>query len=371
MQFIDLKKQQQRIRSEIEERIRKILDHGIYVMGPEITELEEKLKAYCGMPYALAVGSGTEALYLPLLALGIGPGDAVFTSSFTFIATAEVVSLAGATPVFVDIEEESYNICPEKLEAAIVRTFGEKRLRPRGIIAVDIFGQAADYGRIAAIAEKYGLFLIEDAAQSFGAEYHGRKSCSLAPVAATSFFPAKPLGAYGDAGMIFCRDEKLWQTLVSLRIHGQGEDKYHNDRIGINGRMDTMQAAILLAKFGIFDDELRLRQDVAARYEKLLRPLVTTPVVAGHNLSSWAQYCVRHPKRELLMEELKKKAVPTAIYYPIPLHLQQAFASLGYSRGDLPVTEKVSSEIFALPFHPYLEGADQEMIAATIAAALK
>ncbi len=370
MQFIDLKKQQQRIRDRIEERIKKVLDHGLYILGPEIQELEEKLKSYCEMPFALAVGSGTEALYLPLLAMNLAPDDVVFTPAFTFIATAEVITLAGARPVFVDIDERTYNISPAALEEEIQKVLKEGKYTPRGIIAVNIFGQPADYDQLQTIAERYGLFLIEDAAQSFGAMYKGRRSCSLTKIAATSFFPAKPLGAYGDGGMIFVADEKLYNQLFSLRVHGQGIDKYHNDRIGINARMDTLQAAILLCKLEIFDEELQLRQKVAGSYRELLTDLVRTPFIEEFNFSSWAQYSVCHPEREKILQALSAARIPTAIYYPIPLHLQRAFAYLDYKPGTLPVTEKIAAEIFALPFHPYLEEDEQIMIRDVIQKAL-
>jgi len=371
MQFIDLKKQHERIRQKIEQRMRKVLDHGLYIMGPEIQELEKKLAEYCAVPFSLAVGSGTEALFLCLLALEIRPEDAVFVPSFTFIATAEVVSLIGARPVFVDIDERTYNLSPQALEEEIIKIKKSGKFRPRGIIAVDIFGQPADYDSLNKLAEKYELFLLEDAAQSFGACYHGRRSCSLAPIAATSFFPAKPLGAYGDAGMIFTFDEQLYKRMVSLRIHGQGIDKYHNDFIGFNARMDTIQAAILLAKLEIFSEELQLRQQVAQRYNDLLQDLVQIPFIEKHNFSSWAQYAVCHPQRDEIIRALTARQIPSAIYYPIPLHLQKAFSRYNYQKGMLPITEKICEQIFALPFHPYLSFEDQKMITETIQQVVK
>ena len=362
MQFIDLAAQQKRIRPKIEAGFKKILDHGQYILGPEIRELEEKLAAFTGTPYAVAVASGTDALLMPLMIEKIGPGDAIFTSTFTFIATAEVIALLGATPVFVDIDSETYNIDPLKLEAAIVKSISEKQLRPKGIIPVDLFGQPAAYQAIQAIADKYHLFVLEDAAQSFGASQKGKKAGALAKVAATSFFPAKPLGCYGDGGMIFTDDKNILEQLISIRVHGQGADKYTNVRVGINGRMDSLQAAILLAKLEIFAEEIELRQEVASRYNQMLAGAVKVPKVLDENISAWAQYSVLHPHRDEIIKKLRENDIPTAIYYPIPLHLQEAFAGLNYRKGDFPVAEKIACEIFSLPMHPYLERQDQEKI---------
>jgi UDP-2-acetamido-2-deoxy-ribo-hexuluronate aminotransferase len=366
MQFIDLAAQQKRIRRQLDERIKKVLDHGQYILGPEIHELEEKLAQFVNMPYAVSVASGTDALLMPLMVEKIGPGDAVFTSTFTFIATAEVIELLGATAVFVDIDNETYNIDPLKLEAAIVKTISENKLKPRGIIPVDLFGQPADYQAIQTIADKYNLFVLEDAAQSFGASQNGKKACSLAKVTATSFFPAKPLGCYGDGGMIFTDDKNIHDQLISIRVHGQGADKYTNARIGINGRMDSLQAAILLAKMEIFAEEVQLRQEVAGRYDRMLAGTVKVPKILKENVSAWAQYSVLHPRRDDLIKKLRENDIPTAIYYPIPLHLQEAFSHLGYRKNDFPVAEKIASEIFSLPMHPYLEKQAQEMISKII-----
>jgi len=278
--FIDLKTQQKRIRDSLEQRIKKVMDHGAYIMGPEIAELEEKLAHYVGVKHCIVCGSGTDALLMPLMAYGIKPGDAVFTSPFTFIATAEVVALLGATAVFVDIDPRTYNIDPIKLEEEIQKFLKNNSGRKaRGIIPVDLFGQTADYDPIEAVAKKYNLFVLQDAAQSFGATYKGRKAGSMGNVAATSFFPAKPLGCYGDGGAIFCNDDAMLVQLRSIRVHGQGSDKYNNVRIGINGRLDTMQAAVLLAKMEIFDEEVHLRNSIAARYTQKLQHSVTTPFV--------------------------------------------------------------------------------------------
>ena len=362
MQFSDLAAQQKRIRRQIEERIKIVLDHGQYILGPEIRELEEKLAAFVGVPYAVAVASGTDALLMPLMIEKIGSGDAVFTTTFTFIATAEVIELLGATAVFVDIDPETFNIDPIKLEAAIVQTIAKKQLTPRGIIPVDLFGQPADYRAIQAIADKYGLFVLEDAAQSFGASQNGKKTGALARVGATSFFPAKPLGCYGDGGMIFTDEKDIYEQLLSIRVHGQGADKYTNVRVGINGRMDSLQAAVLLAKMEIFAEEIGLRQEVAGRYNQMLAGAVKVPKILNENISAWAQYSVLHPRRDEIIKKLRENSIPTAIYYPIPLHLQEAFAGLNYRKGDFPVAEKIAEEIFSLPMHPYLERQDQEKI---------
>ncbi len=370
MQFIDLKTQQEKIREEIEQNIKKVLDHGKYIMGPEIEELELTLRNYCGVKHAIGVASGTDALLIPLMAYDIGPGDAIFTTTFTFIATAEVILLLGATPVFVDIDQETFNIDTKKLDEAIEKTAKEGRLKPKGILPVDLFGQSADYDKINEIAKKYNLFVIEDAAQSFGASYKGRKTCSLADVASTSFFPAKPLGAYGDGGMIFTDDDELYKKIISIRVHGSGTDKYKNIRVGLNGRLDTMQAAVLLAKFKIFDEEIKLRQIIAEKYNNALKSSLKVPTVKSHNISAWAQYALLHNERDKIIKQLKDDGIPVAIYYPIPLHLQEAFSQLGLKKGDFPISEKYSEEIFSIPFHPYLNTEDQDKIINSIKSVL-
>ena len=388
MQFINLAAQQNRIRDKIDQNIQIVLDHGKYVMGPEVQELEKKLAVYVGVKNAIACSSGTDALLLALMAYDVGPGDAIFTTPFTFIATAEVISLLGATPVFVDIDPKTYNIDPAKLEQAIIALnsndpslhplpdhskFNTQRskLNAKGIIAVDLFGLPADYDEINSIAEKYDLFVVEDAAQSFGAQYNGKKACSLAEIACTSFFPAKPLGCYGDGGMCFTDDDEKAHILRSLLVHGKGAHKYDNARIGINGRLDTLQAAILLAKFEIFPEEIKLRQQVAQRYRELFTrhsSLVTPSIPAGLK-SAWAQYSILasdEGHRTELQAKLKDSAIPTAIYYPKPLHLQTAFKPLGYKEGDFPISEDCASRIFSLPMHPYLTISEQEKIAKVI-----
>jgi UDP-2-acetamido-2-deoxy-ribo-hexuluronate aminotransferase len=400
MEFIDLAAQQKRIYKELKAGIAAVLDHGRYIMGPEIGQIEDELKNFVGVTHAVGCASGTDALLLALLAESVGPGDAVFTSTFTFIATAEVISLLGATPVFVDIDPQTYNIDPDKLERAIralkhndlsiypvqpqpIRRRLEKgrgarpgkaaALMPKGIIAVDLFGLPADYERINAVAEKHGLFVIEDAAQSFGAGYQGQKAGSLGDIACTSFFPAKPLGCYGDGGMCFCDNDELAERMRSLRIHGKGQNKYDNVRIGINARLDTLQAAILLAKFKIFPEEIILRQQVAEKYQHLLAAAadqLIRPVVPAGVQSVWAQYSVLAADaehRSVLQKRLGENGIPSAVYYPKPLHLQTAFESLGYRQGDFPVSEDCSERIFSLPMHPYLTEEEQKRIVEALA----
>ena len=387
MQFIDLAAQQRRIRETIEANIKAVLDHGKYIMGPEIETLEDRLREYVGVKNAIGCASGTDALLMALMTHGIGPGDAVFTSPFTFIATAEVISLLGATPIFVDIDPQTFNIDPDKLEQAIVAfksndnsihplpiTHHSSPLTPKGIIAVDLFGLPADYDKINAIAKKNDLFVIEDAAQAFGAEYKGKKACSLTDIACTSFFPAKPLGGYGDGGMCFTDNDEKAEILRSLLAHGKGVHKYENVRIGINGRLDTIQAAVLLAKFDIFPEEIELRQKVAQRYTELLLPptssgAVLPPQTPRDARSVWAQYSIlaeNETERSKLQAKLGDAGIPTAIYYPKPLHLQTAYKYLGYKENDFPISEDFAQRIFSLPMHPYLSEQDQIKISATI-----
>lgn len=383
MQFIDLAKQQRSIRDKIDDRIGVVLDHGKYIMGPEVTELENRLSDFTGVSYAISCASGTDALFMALMAYNVGPGDAVFTSPFTFIATAEVIRLLGATPIFVDIDPATFNISPTLLEKAISALnknddadypLPNQQLPPlksKGIIAVDLFGLPADYSKINKIARSFDLFVIEDAAQSFGAQYNGQQAGSLANIGCTSFFPAKPLGCYGDGGMCFTDDPKIAEVLRSIRAHGKGSDQYDNIRIGINGRLDTLQAAILLAKFDTFPEEINLRNTVAQRYTDMLQEIksLTTPTIEQGFLSVWAQYSLLSEDsehRNRLQQALKTKNIPTAIYYPKPLHLQTAFKSLGYNYGDFPFSERCSERIFSLPMHPYLEEITQKKIVSTI-----
>ncbi len=382
MNFIDLAAQQRLIAEKLNANIAKVLAHGQYINGPEVRELENALAVYVGVRHAVGCASGTDALLMALMALEIGPGDAVFTTPFTFIATAEVISLLGAMPVFVDIDPVTFNIDPAKLVLAIQAvksndptlhplplTPNSSPLTARCVIPVDLFGLPADYDEICAVAARHDLLVIEDAAQSFGGEYKGKKACAFGKIACTSFFPAKPLGCYGDGGMCFTDDDRLVELLRSIRVHGQGDNKYDNVRIGINGRLDTLQAAILLAKFEIFPREIGLRQDVARRYTELLTPhssRLTPPAVPGDSKSAWAQYSLLArdgAERTFLMAKLKEAGIPTAIYYPKPLHRQTAFAGLGYQGGDFPVSDDCARRIFSLPMHPYLAAEDQRRIA--------
>jgi UDP-2-acetamido-2-deoxy-ribo-hexuluronate aminotransferase len=363
--FIDLKTQQQAILPTLMARIQSVLAHGQYVMGPEVRELEDRLAAYVGVKHALSCSSGTDALLMALLAYGVGPGDAIFTTPFTFIATAEVVQLLGATSVFVDVEARTFNIDPEALDQTIRYLATDRRtthLNPKGIIPVDLFGQPADYDRINALARQHGLFVLGDAAQSFGGTYKGKRTGALAQVTATSFFPAKPLGCYGDGGAIFTDDGHLAEILHSIRVHGQGIHKYENVRIGLNGRLDTLQAAILLAKLDVFEQEVAQRQNVARRYSEALRQVVQVPYVAADCTSVWAQYSVLTDRRAALQDHLRAAGIPTAIYYPIPLHQQGAFKHLSYESGDFPISESLSQRILSLPMSPYLSEEDQERI---------
>ena len=362
MQFIDLKAQYGRIEQNVNARIQAVLEHGKYIMGPEVSELEERLANYVGVKHCVSCANGTDALQLALMAKGIGPGDLVFTTSFTFFATAEVIALVGATPVFVDIEEDTYNICPKSLEAAVKSYKNSDLGSPKAIIAVDLFGLPANYPEIERIASESDLFVIEDGAQGFGGEINGRKACSFGNVATTSFFPAKPLGCYGDGGALFTNDDELVDTLKSLRVHGKGTDKYDNIRIGVNSRLDTIQAAILLEKLAVFPKEVELRNEVAKAYNSGLPEGFILPHVPEGYLSSWAQYTIRHQSlpREELMAKAKKAGIPTAVYYPKGIHQSGAFADL--PTVSLPVTEKVQKEVFSLPMHPYLELRDQDAI---------
>jgi len=371
MPFVDLKAQFNRLESDIRAAMDRVLAHGRFILGPEVNELEEKLADFAGVKHAVTCSSGTDALLLPLMAYGAGPGDAIFTTPFTFIATAEVISLAGATPVFVDIDPRTFNIDPQKLADAVAETERAGKLRPSGIITVDLFGLPADYDPITKLAAEHGLFVLEDAAQSFGSVYKGKRVGQRGDVAATSFFPAKPLGCYGDGGAVFTDDTEMAEKLRSIRMHGQGANQYDNVRIGLNGRMDTIQAAILLVKLAVFPDELIARERNARKYTGLLEEVVTTPHVPENFQSAWAQYSILTDQRERIIESLKEEGIPAAIYYPKPLHLQEAFAGLGYKPGNFPVSEDVSGKILSLPMHPYLSPEDIEKIAGAVIRALK
>ena len=365
MQFIDLQAQQKRIKDKVDHRIQTVLDHGRYIMGPEVFELEEKLANYVGVKHCISCSSGTDALLMPLLAKNIGVGDAIITTPFTYIATAEVISLVGATPIFVDIYPETYNINPEGIENAMEKAIAEG-LKPRAIIAVDIFGLPARYRMIQEIANKNNLFVIEDAAQGFGGEIRKKKAGSFGDVATTSFFPAKPLGCYGDGGAIFTDNDNLAELIRSIRVHGGGVDKYDNVRVGINGRLDTLQAAILLEKLEIFkEDEIDLRNKIAGYYKSNLADKYKAPHIPEGYISSWAQYSIlatSSVERDKVMKLLDSKDIPSVIYYRIPLHLQKVFKDLDYKKGDFIVSEKIATQIFSIPMHPYLKEGKQNQI---------
>ena len=353
IEFIDLKVQQSRIKAKIDAGIQRVLAHGQYILGPEVVELEEKLATYVGAKYCITCANGTDALQIAQMAFGIGPGDEVITPGFTYIATAETVAVLGAIPVYVDVNPKTYNLDVEKLEAAITS-------RTKAIIPVSLYGQCADFDAINAIAAKYGIPVIEDAAQSFGATYKGRKSCNLSTVACTSFFPSKPLGCYGDGGAIFTNDEELAKVIRQIARHGQ-DRRYHHIRVGVNSRLDTLQAAILLPKLEILDDEMKARQRVAEIYTKLFNEsaISTTPFIEQHNQSAWAQYTIQVDKRDEVQERLKAKGIPTAVHYPIPLNKQPAVAD---ANAILPVGDAVAERVMSLPMHPYLILEEQEKI---------
>jgi len=364
MQFIDLKKQQSIIREGLDQRIADVLGHGKYIMGPEVNELEELLANFVGVKHCISCSSGTDALLIPLMARGIGPGDAVITTSFTYIATAEVIRLVGATPVFIDINPKTFNLNPELISSA-VEFSKSKNLTPKAIIPVDLFGLPADYEQIELVASKYDLFIIEDAAQGFGSSINGKRAGSFGYVGATSFFPAKPLGCYGDGGAIFTDVDELAQKMISIRIHGSGTDRYDNVRLGINGRLDTLQAAILLEKMVIFQEEIFKRNEIAKYYTSNLFEHFITPVTPDGYISSWAQYSLLAKsltERDIIIENLKLNNIPIMIYYKTPLHLQKIFSDLGYKKGDFPVSEECSGKIFSIPMHAYLDQSQQDAI---------
>lgn len=348
MEFIDLKSQQARIKAKIDQRIQDVLSHGRYVMGPELDELEERLKNYVGARHCIGASSGTDTLLIAMMALGIGPGDEVITVPFTWISTAEMIALIGATPVFVDIDETTWNMDVSKLESAITE-------KTKAIMPVGIFGQTADMIGINEIASRNGnLPVIEDAAQSFGATHHGKKSGGLSTIGSTSFFPSKPLGCYGDGGGLFTNDDELAERMRHIRVHGQTE-RHHHPILGINGRLDTLQAAILLEKLEIFDDEILRRQEVAQAYGDGIRnSSITLPMVGPSNTSVFAQYTILSSNRDVLAASLKKAGIPSVSYYAVPLHLQPVFADLGYKKGQFPITEDVASRGLSLPMNPYL-----------------
>ena len=386
--FIDLKAQQDAVRPKIEKNIHTVLQHGRYILGPEVKELETRLCEYTGAQHCIGVSSGTDALLMPLMAWGIGPGDAVFTTPFTFIATAEVIQILGATPVFVDIDPQTFNLNPSKLALAIKAVQNNdptihplpnsaSKLKPKAIIPVDLFGQPADYDPIMALAAKYNLNVLADSAQGFGSVYKGKKSGTLAHATTTSFFPAKPLGCYGDGGAIFTDNDELADILESIRVHGKGRDKYDNIRTGLNARLHTMQAVILLAKLDIFDNELQAKRQLAGRYTDMLGEKakhLTPPFVPQGLQSAWAQYSILAENSEMrdnIQKSLKKAGIPTMVYYPKPLHMQTAFAGLEYSGKAFSVSTTISERIFSLPMHSYLKIATIEKAADALTSVYK
>lgn len=362
MQFINLKEQYLLIEDNILEGIRKVLEHGQYIMGPEIQILERELAKFIGVRHAIVNSSGTDALLLALLALDIQPGDEVITTPFSFFATAEVIMLCHAKPVFVDIDPDTYNLDPSKLEASITS-------KTKAIMPVSLYGQCADMKEINQIANSHGLPVIEDAAQSFGASYQDRQSCGLSTIGCTSFFPSKPLGGYGDSGACFTDDDDLALKLFELRNHGQNE-RYKHKRVGINGRMDTIQAAILLEKLKIFPNEIKLRDAVASRYNELLPPQVRTPIIRADRKCIYAQYTIEVDNRTVFQQALQDKDIPTAVHYPLPLHEQEALKHFNYAKGDFPHSERASERVVSLPMHPYLSADDQDKIVEAVYDAL-
>lgn len=360
MQFIDLAAQYQHLKTRIDKRIQNVLDHGQYIMGPEVQELEEKLAEYVGVKHAITCANGTDALMLAMMVLDIKEGDAVFCPTFTFFATAETIAFQKATPVFVDSDEATFNICPIDLEKRIRQTIAEGKLNPKAIVAVDLFGLPANYPELERIAEKYNLKLIEDAAQGFGGSITNQQGTkrfagSFGDIATTSFFPAKPLGCYGDGGAVFTNNDEYAELLKSLRVHGKGSDKYDNVRIGMNSRLDTIQAAILLEKLAEFPRELINRNNAANYYENTLSNQFKTPQIPNGYISSWAQYTLVSDKRDAEMKKYKEQGIPTMIYYATCMHQQTAFKTLGYKKGNFPIAESLSRSVFSLPMHPYLE----------------
>ena len=369
--FIDIAAQRRRLGRAIDDAISRVLQHCQFIQGPEVQALEAELAAFCGARHAIACSSGTDALLLVLMAWRIGPGDAVICPAFTFCATAEVVALCGATPIFADVQADTFTLEPASCERAVAAA---KRLglRPRAIIAVDLFGLPADHGALATVAAAHGMHVLDDAAQAFGASYKGRKLGSVCAVTATSFFPAKPLGCYGDGGAVFTDDDQLAACVKSLRVHGEGRDKYDAERIGLTGRLDTLQAAILLEKLKIFDEEIAARNAIAKRYEAGLQGCATVPRADNESTSVWAQYTIRLPPgcRDALAATLKAQGIPTAVYYAKPLHRQSAYQAFPLADGGVPVSERLSEEVISLPMHAYLQESVQDRIIGAIRHAL-
>ncbi|WP_394690253.1 DegT/DnrJ/EryC1/StrS family aminotransferase [Hoeflea sp.] len=372
VRFVDLAAQQARIRDRVDAAIARVLDHGQYIMGPEVAELEAQLSRHCGAAHSIACSSGTDALAMVLMAKMVRPGQAIFCPAFTFVATAEVVAWLGAHIWFVDVDADTFNMDPASLETAIAEAKAAGH-EPVGVIPVDLFGVPADYDAVSKIAAREGLWVLGDAAQGYGGRYHNRRVGTLAMATATSFFPAKPLGAYGDGGAIFTDDADLAETLRSILFHGKGTSQYDNVRIGMTGRIDTMQAAILIEKLAIFDDEIEARNRIAARYSSLLSGHVATPYVPEGLQSVWAQYTVKLPEgadRGAIQAQMKEKGVPSAVYYAKPLHLQDAYSHHGIAGSALPVTDMLSSCVLSLPMHPYLDEETQDRVTEALISAL-
>jgi dTDP-4-amino-4,6-dideoxygalactose transaminase len=360
--FIDLKAQRTRLNGKIEAAVMKVIEEGRYILGPEVTELEQKLAEFAGIGRALSCANGTDAILIPLMAWGIGPGDAVFVPSFTFAASAEVIALTGASPVFVDVDPATFNIAPESLSNAIDHIKSEGRLNPRAVIAVDLFGQPVDYPAIAAITSAHGLKLVSDCAQGFGCTLAGKSPLHWADALTISFYPAKPLGAYGDAGAVLVKDDVLFDVMKSIRVHGEGQDRYEYARIGVNSRLDTIQAAILLAKLSVFGEEIKMRQAVADTYTAKMGNQVKTPSVIDGGQSTWAQYTIEVGDRDAFRAFLSDKGVPTAVYYPIPLHLHEPYASYPCAPSGLAVTEAIAHTVVSLPMHPDMSKSHIEQV---------
>jgi len=357
--FVDLRRQYQRLKEPILRTLQQNMQEASFIMGPAVAELEKRLAHFTGVQHAIGCGSGTEALMLALMAEDVQPDDEIITTPFSFFATAEVIALLKARPVFADIDPETFNLNPANIEPLITP-------KTKGIIAVDLFGQCADHDSINAIAQKNNLFVIEDAAQSFGATYKKRPAGSLAKIGCTSFFPAKPFGCYGDGGMLFTNDAELAATIQSLRNHGMGQNKYDHINLGLNARLDTLQAAVLLEKLAVYPEEIQARQQAAVYYARHLGSAVLKPHIPSYNTSVWAQFSVRVKQRTTLREALQQKGIPTAVHYPKPLHLQPALAYLGYQCNDFPIAEQLCTDILSLPLHPYLTRTEQDFIIETV-----
>ena len=375
MEFRDLKRQYQVLKPQMDAAMLEVAENCNFISGKQVTELEQQLAEYVGVKHCVTCGNGTDALTLVMMAWDIKAGDAVFVPTFTFFASAEVVAFEGATPVFVDVDERTFNVDPVKLEEAIEQVKKEGKLNPRAVVAVDLFGQPADYTKIEEICKKHGLLLLEDGAQGFGGKIGDRTACSFGDAAATSFFPAKPLGCYGDGGAVFTNDDEMADYMRSIRVHGKSPaDKYDNLRIGLNSRLDTIQAAVLKVKLQAFKDhELESVNRAAKLYDEYLGNVVKTPVVPEGFYSSWAQYTLildSKEQRTHLQKELKEQGIPTMVYYPKPMHLQGAFADLGYKKGDFPVAESLCERVLSLPMHPYLNEEDIRFVANAVKAAL-